>query len=42
MAILGKLSFIETVWGIIFPIIAFSFSHILWRKGIKKYISANG
>ncbi|MDF2544093.1 MAG: transporter permease [Herbinix sp.] len=42
MAVLGKLSGLELVWGIVFPVAVFLFSRILWKKGMKRYISANG
>jgi ABC-2 type transport system permease protein len=42
MAILGKLSTFDLVWGAILPFLFFVVSRILWKKGIKKYISANG
>jgi ABC-2 type transport system permease protein len=42
MAVLGKLSILETIWGAVLPVAIFVISRFLWKKGIKKYISANG
>jgi len=42
MAILGKLSVSELIWGACFPIVAFLLSRLMWTRGIRKYISANG
>ena len=42
LAILGKLSVSELIWGACFPIVAFLLSRLMWTRGIRKYISANG
>jgi len=42
MAVLGKLSVVELIWGACFPVAAFLLSRLMWKRGIKKYVSANG
>lgn len=42
MAVLGKLSFVELLWGVMVPALAFLLSRKMFRAGIRRYTSANG
>lgn len=42
MAVLGKLSLLEMLWGAVISAVIFFLSRLMWKKGIKKYTSANG
>ena len=39
---LGKLSPLETLWGLAVPVVWFLISRLLWVRGIRRYTSANG
>lgn len=40
--VLHKLSVLQLVWGIIMPIIMILISNFTWKRGMRKYSSANG
>lgn len=40
--LLGKLTEVYIIWGLLIILILFTFSHFLWHKGLKKYQSASG
>ena len=42
MAVLGKLSFLQLIWGILIPALAFFLSRKMFQAGIRRYTSANG
>jgi len=40
--VLDKLSLLEAVWGVAVPVLLLLLASGMWKKGIRKYISANG
>lgn len=42
MAVLGKLSALQLVWGIAVPLLAFVLSRKMFQAGVRRYTSANG
>lgn len=40
--VLHKLTVFEMAWGIFLPVFLFILSNIMWRKGVRRYTSANG
>ena len=42
MAVLGKLSTLQMVWGIVIPALAFLLSRKMFCAGVRRYTSANG
>jgi ABC-2 type transport system permease protein len=40
--VLHQLSVLQMVWGIVMPIIMILISNLMWKRGMRKYTSANG
>lgn len=40
--VLGRLSPLQIVWGIAVPLLLFGVSQLMWKKGLRRYSSANG
>ena len=42
LIVLGRLSPLQIVWGIAVPLLLFGVSQLMWKKGLRRYSSANG